>query len=250
MLLGDRISVVKILLVIICILYITFLFIDLSLIEISISSNVIKYTSIVMCFLISLLTGSRYLDKTDKLLLQLGLFITLMADFLLLFTEYLVLGVGIFSVVHIIYYIRYNRCEIKIGMIKFTAFFLIITVTYLMMNYFITKIELIYAVALFYAVSILNSVLKAIKVCRYKLFPYPNEYLITWGMVLFLLCDINVVFFNISKLISKSSSIISLLYNTSASLMWLFYLPSQVLLSLSGYDFKQLSKKYRTGDTL
>lgn len=240
---NYKLSALKVLLIVTFVLYITFLLIDLSIIEAFISSSMLKYISIVLCFLISLLIGSSYIGKRDKVLLQLGLFITLIADFLLLFTDYFVLGVGVFSIVHIIYDIRYKRNRTKLVLIKFVVVFLIITITYLMLNHFVRKIELLFTVALFYAVYLLSNVVKAIKIHKYKLIPYPNSYFIAWGMVLFLLCDINVVFFNIPRLTSKSSSIVSLLYNISASLIWFFYLPSQMLLSFSGYDFKKLFKK-------
>lgn len=250
MLLGDRVSVVKMLLIINCILFITFLSIDLSLIEIHISSSVIKYISIVICFLMSLLTGRKYLDKTDILLLQLGLFTTLIADFSLIFTDYIELGVGVFSIVHIVYVIRYKRNKIRAILICLTVIFHIIVITYLILNYFISKIDLLFGVALFYSISLIFSFVGAIKAYKHKSFPYPNKYLIAWGMLLFLLCDINVGISNITRLTNNSIGIISVLKNISGFLIWFFYLPSQVLLSLSGYDFKELSNKYRTGDTL
>lgn len=235
-------SSIKILLIVICVLYITFMLIDISIIKVFELSSVLKYISIILCFSISLLIGSNYLDKIDKLLLELGLLITLIADFLLLFTDYFTMGVGVFSIVHIIYAIRYERNRIKPVLIKFTVIFLVIIITYLVFNHFFMKIELLFAMALFYAVSILNSVVKAIKTCKHKLFPYPNKYLIAWGMVLFLLCDINVGIFNITRMTYNLNSIINLLYSISGVLMWFFYLPSQVLISLSGFDFKQLHK--------
>lgn len=52
------------------------------------------------------------------------------------------------------------------------------------------------------------------------------------GMILFLLGDINVAMSYISKEISVS------LGNNFSLLIWVFYLPSQALLSLSGYKYK------------
>jgi hypothetical protein len=45
-------------------------------------------------------------------------------------------------------------------------------------------------------------------------------------MILFLCCDINVAIFNTAPPDTT-------LYSISAPLMWLFYLPAQILLSLS-----------------
>jgi len=239
---NYKLSATKILLIVICVLYITFLLIDLSIIKAFALSSLLKYISIILCFLISSLIGNKYIDRTDKLLLQLGLFFTLISDFFLLFTDYFTIGVGVFSIVHIIYTIRYEKNRIKPVLIKFTVIFLIIIITYLMLSFFFIEIELLFAIAFFYAISILNSVIKAIKACKYELFPNPNKYLIAFGMALFLLCDINVGIFNITRMAYSSNGIINLLYSISGVLMWFFYLPSQVLLSLSGFDFKHLHK--------
>jgi len=109
-----------------------------------------------------------------------------------------------------------------------------------MLDYMDGRVEVLLAVALFYAISLLVSFINALKACKDRLFPYPNNHLIAWGMVLFLLCDINVALFNIYRLTSISSGIISHLHSVSRPLIWLFYLPSQAFLSLSGYDFKKL----------
>lgn len=51
------------------------------------------------------------------------------------------------------------------------------------------------------------------------------------------MCDVNVALYNIIGFISLTGKFINLLYDISSISMWLFYLPSQVLLSLSGYKF-------------
>jgi TRAP-type C4-dicarboxylate transport system permease small subunit len=49
-----------------------------------------------------------------------------------------------------------------------------------------------------------------------------------WGLVLFLCCDLCVGVFNQSALFSDA------LYAAAKFGMWLFYLPGQVLIALSG----------------
>lgn len=238
----SKLLAIRILLVLICILYAVILYFDFFSTVFFAYSSLVKLISIMLCFSLSILIGKDYLNKVDKHLLQSGLFITMIADFLLLFTDYLALGVGIFSIVHILYTIRYERNKAKLLLIRMILFLLMILGIYLAVNFFIMKIKLLFVAALFYAVALIISVIKAIKSYRHKLFPYPNRSLIAVGMVLFLLCDINVGIFNITILTNNSSRII-ILYNISGLLMWFFYLPSQVLLSLSGYDFLRFSKK-------
>jgi hypothetical protein len=63
-------------------------------------------------------------------------------------------------------------------------------------------------------------------------------------MVLFLLCDLNVGVFNLTGFVSVNSSWFHNLYAISAIAMWLFYLPAQVFISLSGQakDMLKLTK--------
>ncbi len=232
-LLGGKSSTTKMLLIIICILYIYFLFIDFSIIGDFIPSSTFKFISIVLCFFISLMTGRKHLGKTDILLLQVGLFITVIADFFLLFTDYFVIGVGVFSLVQIIYAVRYERNKIKPALIRSIIILMIILAIYLIINFYIVKIELLYLMALYYAITLIINVVKSIKSCKNGLFPYPNKYFIAIGMVLFLLCDMFVGIYNITSQMNISSGI-DLLSNFSGKLVWFFYLPSQVLLSLSG----------------
>ena len=63
------------------------------------------------------------------------------------------------------------------------------------------------------------------------LFPHPVMFLI--GLVLFLLCDINVMIYNMDGFVNVSSSFYHMLKSSSVILMWAFYLPSQVLIVLS-----------------
>ena len=66
------------------------------------------------------------------------------------------------------------------------------------------------------------------KVCE---FPHPVMFLI--GLLLFLICDINVLIFNLGSYISINSETFVILQNASTILMWTFYLPSQVLIVFS-----------------
>jgi len=97
---------------------------------------------------------------------------------------------------------------------------------------FIIKIDFLFAIAFFYSICLLGSTIEAIKAFRNNLYPYPNKHIILWGMVLFLLCDVNVAITYLTR------EHFTTLFNISSLLIWVFYLPSQVLLSISGYKFK------------
>jgi len=66
------------------------------------------------------------------------------------------------------------------------------------------------------------------------------------GMVLFLLCDINVLLFNISDFVAIDSALFSNVYAFAAIAMWMFYLPAQVGIAISGASFIFLKRgKYK-----
>ncbi|MEW9094060.1 MAG: lysoplasmalogenase family protein [Clostridiaceae bacterium] len=230
-------SVLKVLLVLICILYFLFLYIDIFNVRTSISSDNIKYICIILCFIISLMTGKDSFNRRDVLLLQGGLFFTVLADLCLLIRDYFTLGVVFFSIVQILYSIRYEFTKVKLTLLRFIAISYIVIIVYLMVNFWIIEFDLLFAVVFFYLLCLITSITRAIKACKNNIYPSPNKYMIILAMLLFLLGDINVGLYNIARLINLSGELPTLLNNTSGLLIWIFYLPSQVLLSLSGYRF-------------
>ncbi|WP_312573495.1 hypothetical protein [Clostridium sp.] len=233
----------KALLIIISILYFSFLYIEFFNIEIFISSYMIKYICIMICFLICLFAEKNPLNRLDISLLKVGLFITMFADLFLTVFNYYTLGVALFCVVQILYSIRYEALKISETSSKFIIIFLSLMFIYLIINLFIIKIDILFAVVLFYAICLIISIRKAIKVCKNNLYPYPNKYMIAYGMILFILCDINVALYNVTEVTGISWTFIDIVHNITGLLIWLFYVPSQLLLSLSGYNFL-LKKKY------
>ncbi|MCF6463602.1 lysoplasmalogenase family protein [Clostridium sp. Cult1] len=222
--------IVKVFLLFIAILYIGFMYIDIYDIESIISSDRLKYLSMLLVLMISLFTGDDALNVKDLKLLQTGLFITLIADlFLLILGRHYILGILLFSVVQIIYSFRYEFTNLKKNIRNFIVIFLSLFIVYLVVDKLIFELNFTWGMGLFYGICLLNSVIKAAKAYRDRLFPKPNGHMILIGMVLFLLCDINVALYNILNE--------GLFYNISSISMWLFYLPSQVLLSLSGYKY-------------
>lgn len=236
---GYKSLALKILLVIISILYISFLYIDFFNVRTFISSDVIKFIAIILCFFITLLTGEDSLNPRDLFLLKAGFFITILADLCLIIIDDFILGVSLFCMVQILYSIRYKVDEFHPILVRFMIVFLVVMVIYLIVNFFVIKIDVLFAVALFYSICLIDSVVRGIKACKNNLYPYPNKYMIAYGMILFLLCDINVGLFNINRFINVSGDFGKLLHNTSFLLIWIFYIPSQVLLSLSGCDFNK-----------
>jgi hypothetical protein len=215
-------------------IYLRFLYLDFSYGMDSIhQSTILKYLSIIICFITSLFISTDGHSARDKRLLQLGLFLTCMADLCLLILDYYALGVTIFCVVQTIYIYRYNS-SLELVSISFIVFPVIIIYSLLLL----LRINILYLSAPIYAICLITACSRALLTFKNRKYPLYTCYMISFGMLLFLLCDINVAIFNASSgtnilLLNKYN-----LANLSGYLMWFFYLPSQVLLSLSGYRLK------------
>lgn len=221
-----RSKIIKLILVIILIIYICFISVELFHIKTAIDMNIIKYIGIALCFLITLISNGNEINKRDINLLQIGMVFTLIADFFLVILDYHIAGVVMFSIVQMIYITRYTEGNSNHIIKRLVGVFIFISIIYLLVNRYIMKFEYLIAMGLFYSICILISILKSIKAGKTMMYPNLNKNMIIWGMVLFALCDLNVALARIEQI-----------HNISSNLIWVFYLPSQVLLSLSGYQY-------------
>lgn len=188
---------------------------------------IIKFIIIIICFLITIFC-KRPLSKLDLQFLRLAMFFTVLADLFLVVMGLNTIGVTLFCIVQLIYIVRYDTRHFNdIAKILFIIL-IILTGLYVFLYHFIYKFDIIILIALIYSVCIGLSLFKSLKAMEMKIYPQINGELVVWGMALFLLCDINVAL-----------SYLGIIEELSQSLIWLFYIPSQILLSFSGYNFYQ-----------
>lgn len=223
---------------IILILYILFLYMDVYNVETIITSDVIKYLCILLCFFLAILsTKNPHIDKcnaVDMRLLVFGMFITIIADLCLIILDFFTLGVLLFTLVQITYSVRYTNKNIKVTLINFFIIFIFIAFGYGIAILFIEEISILLPISLFYGICLLVSVIKAIKASNNNLYTSKSKHMIVFGMVLFLLCDTCVALSNITMIFPLSGYIMTSLSAIASLLIWVFYLPSQLLLALSG----------------
>ena len=216
-----------------------------------VTTDHIKYLCILFCFLLSIIStknslidkGECKIYKKDILLLQLGMFITVLADLCLVILNFYVLGVVFFCAVQIIYCIRYTPKESKATVINFLIIFLCILLLYIGINFFMVKINILLPISVFYAICLLTSVCKSIVAFKDNLYPLRNKYMVLLGMILFLFCDICVALSNVNTSLSLGKLDLLNLEQIFRYLIWVFYLPSQLMLSLSG-SYKIKVEKY------
>ncbi|HEY8889034.1 MAG TPA: hypothetical protein VIM70_02080 [Clostridium sp.] len=237
---GFFILLTKVVVGIVIILYIFFLYLDFYKKKIFISSEYIKYVCILLCFLLSVIATKDLLADTDKdianhrdiLLLQLAMFITVLADLCLIFFGFFILGVALFSLVQITYCARYTTKKLKATLLNFFIVFLCVVLICVLASLFIEGINILITVSLFYVITLLNSIIKAVGAFKNNLYSSPSKYMIVLGMMLFLLCDICVALLAITALFP--SYFMSRFQQITFFSIWFFYIPSQLLLSLSG----------------
>lgn len=169
----------------------------------------LKYGGILLCLLYSLLCALRGRDK----LVFPALLFTAGADwFLLVRNNYLELGLILFLVVQTLYLLRLRRMGSSRGYWLRCTLALLLGLTVFLFR-LVSPLNLL--VALYFSQLLSNAVL-AWSACRW---------VFAAGLTLFVCCDICVGLFNLG-----------ILYSFASVGMWLFYLPSQVLIVLSAKE--------------
>ena len=196
---------------------------------------VVKYSSILLCFILTIMIGKNGHDILDTRMVQSGLFFTACADYCLVVSNKFILGVVIFCIVQIIYIFRFTR-DLKSRTKIFSTVLIIYIILFItaFTAYKVVKFDLrLILICIFYGCLITTSLITGIRTLKTNYFPLYSSVLISIGMILFFMCDINVALFNI---LQKSGSYFA---NIPRFLIWIFYLPAQVMLALSGYNHRK-----------
>ncbi|MFT4143105.1 MAG: lysoplasmalogenase family protein [Mobilitalea sp.] len=169
---------------------------------------------------------------------KLALLFTVISDLFLLVLDIQLIGVITFILVQIFYGLRISILKNQDLVKDFTMRIIFQTSITLLIVFILKQLDVLInsllIVTIFYFIYILTNTILIIITAAAK--PKSNRLsirLFTIGMVLFLLCDINVGLFNMTAFVTMPENISSLLYSFSAVLMWTFYAPSQVLLAYS-----------------
>lgn len=182
-------------------IYLAFIIMDLQ----SIDSTYVKYSGIVLCLI--------YAIYNRKKLQSLAMAFTLIADFfLLVLNKYYEIGLISFIIVQLIYF--YFLGNIKNAYFKVFLLirgFLIIFCSLILPLF--NLMTLLNELVLIYFINLLLNALQAW---------LSGNKTLAIGLTLFVCCDICVGLHNINAA-----------YTIATFLMWIFYLPSQVLIVLS-----------------
>ena len=216
-------------------LYLSFLFIDKGIFVTRIGSSTLKYASISLCLAFSLYCLIRK-RKMANCFIPIALVFTLISDYFLLFNtnqNLYVYGLITFIITQLIYfafivYLRKSKSELFINLIvRF-----LLTIAALGVAFYLNYSDVLTILALVYFVELLSNFLYSTFLIKLD-----KEYLIfSLGLLLFIGCDINVGLNNVHLFEGIDYSLVNFL-------MWVFYLPSQVLLSLTNFIAQEKSIK-------
>jgi hypothetical protein len=223
------------------ILYAAFLTLDLTGTDLALSSK-IKFSIIILCFCFALFYRNSA-DKSIIFCIRTALLFTVVSDLFLLLLDYYFYGVLTFIIVQQLYAIRLLLPEGskngRTGLVLLRSY--IIRLLFeagaaicicLILSRLGVMIDVLLIVSVFYFICILTNAITAL-MAAVKNRGEKGLVLFAVGIGLFLLCDINVGLFNLSGFVSLPKEIEQTVYSVSSILMWTFYAPSQVLISLS-----------------
>lgn len=222
------------------ILYFSFLFLD-SLNLYTMISNDIKFVAIVNCFVFVLVWFIRNKEKSILIMLFILCF-TVLADVFLLFTQKDEIGIFFFIIVQILYSLKLkSMCKdnCKIYMLEFFAVTFVWNIVILILKSKNDLTPVIVLASSYFVIFTANLIKSWFYVAKCK-----NRTIIeisfVIGLLLFYFCDLNVGLHNIGDIgIELPSRLMEELSRISGILMWFFYLPSQVILSIHCVLYRQ-----------
>jgi len=183
----------------------------------------LKFIFIVACFVIAATSYFFCQSKKDWAWLIAGLLFTVGADYFLVIQNHHLMGVAVFCFAHVCYILRgLNSEKHKQKMALVVAPFLTMAIVIAFAN------GAIFVLAGIYATLFSLNIAVNLKFCKI------NKPIVLTGLILFALCDVNVLLFN-----SPHQLGIPVVFPFAFQLIWVFYLPSQLLLAVSGVRFRR-----------
>ena len=200
-------------------LYVCFIVLDMTGKAIAVS-NQIKLISIVLCFAFAIFQF--YLKHTRIAFLQVCILgFTLISDYFLLLTNAYSVGIVTFIMVQLGYSGALKLAENQ----DLTRTEYLVSGALIVISMILLKFDVTVGLSLLYAVLFVRNLFVAHK--ARKLSQY-NRWLFI-GLLLYAICDIQVAMFNLDVIKTH----FTWLYSVVAVGMWAFYLPGQVILTLS-----------------
>lgn len=197
------------------VIYFSFLFLDIIAPHFQ-GTNIIKYVGLFLCVVYS------YQKFHFDTLLILALLFTLLADTILVWTPWDIPGVYCFCFAQFFHIARFTKAQPKALAAFFIMAFIIFGVG------IFHGFDPIYVIAFIYAIGLITNLVLAIRWFRRDHNNFHARCAL-YGFALFICCDICVGL----QYLAFQSILPSVIIPTVTYLVWLFYYPSQVMISNS-----------------
>lgn len=172
----------------------------------NIDSSYLKYLGVILCFIYNLIN--------KNIIFLVASIFTLISDYFLLLTNnHIIIGLITFIIVQFTYMYYLHTKKINNHYLLRAIIYILIFIITLIIK---TNIETLLAL-LYFSTLVINTI------CSYQ---NNNLFIYSLGLTLFIGCDINVGLHNIMS--------VGTIYELATLFMWIFYLPSQVLITLGG----------------
>ncbi len=205
-------SMIKIFICLEAALYLAFTAMDIYALG---DSKWLKFAGIALCFAFSVFLSARGGER----LVTAAIGLAMTADvFLLLLDRYYIVGVGLFFIVQILYFARIYRANGRKGAWRVKLFL------------FMASIALLFNLGCEFPLLLLAAAYAAFFICNVMQASGSENKLFFAGLCVFLCCDICVGVHNMP------AQLPDWLRRAADIGMWTFYLPSQVMLVLSGKE--------------
>lgn len=218
-------------------LYLSFLVLDLLQMAHTLS-NILKYIAIWLCLIFAGLTYSKVKNKNIVFMLIILLF-TVIADTFLLFSNRFDFGILSFIIVQILYSRKIKAtCKdgCKLYMVEILSITFIWNILILVLKNEIDLTPVTALAGLYFLLFTGNLIRIWIQVNKFKSIEdeivTQQTVILALGLTLFYLCDINVGLKFILNDRDSGFLLTNLLAGAVQNLIWFFYLPSQVVLTL------------------
>ncbi|MCR1843457.1 hypothetical protein [Murimonas intestini] len=199
-------------------------------------SPLLCLASIFLCFLYAL----SWLLESDIFhegcfFLNAALLFSLCADYFLIFTDFYIAGILLFCLAQLSYFLLLKR---RISSALRYAFLFLLPV-FIINVFYPLPVDAELLLSLIYVSLLSGNIRSAFK---------KNSPWMAMGLILLLLCDLHVGIFNLADYIPALASALSGWIKNSTFLIWMFYIPAQVSLSLmsSSASIKNF-KKVKSG---
>lgn len=204
---------------------------------------IIKFSITFLAGCLTFIIGRGYISKLDRYLLQIAFIVTICADFSLKILQNkdvsqthidkTLLGILLLIIVHTFLILRHSRVSATDKHFPNALLIAESVFLFLVILILVGKLSLSIGLITSYVVFLIASVITAWRAPLNSFFPKKNALMIRWGMILFLLCDIQV---GLSYWLNQeNSSMLNTMSHIANNFVWFFYTPALVLLSLSGF---------------